>query len=206
VFAVRTGVGTEKAGAVCRAVLAQQPLDLVLSSGFACALTPSRIGDLLIGTDVAMQDAGLASPCAEPFREAAVVAAKAAGLVAQVGRFITVARVLWRADEKRRVAAATGAIGLDMESAAMGAAAGAGRVPFLIVRAASDLLDEDLPLDFNVFLAPRGLGGIANWLRGVAFCLVRPSVAVGLNRLRRQSAVASERMTTFTERFLDDLR
>ncbi|TAJ23532.1 MAG: hypothetical protein EPO64_11045 [Nitrospirae bacterium] len=217
IYAFQTGVGAAKAGAVCREVLAQHPLDLALSCGFACALAPSRIGDLLIGTDVTVQEDGVSSlgqaavpsgavPCAEPFREVAIAAAQKAGLAAHVGRFVTVPRVLWRADEKRRAALSTGAIGLDMESAAMGAAAVARQVPFLVVRAASDLLDEDLPLDFNLFLAPPGPRGFAGWLRGAGFCLVHPSAVVGLNRLRRQSAVASERMTRFVERFLDDLQ
>ena len=206
VYAFQTGVGAVKAGAVCRDVLAQQPLELAVSAGFACALTPSRIGDLLIGTEVAAQDGGASVLCAEPFRRVAVGAAQAAGLAAHVGRFVTVPRVLWRADEKHRVALSTGAIGLDMESAAMGAAAVARQVPFLVVRAASDLLDEDLPLDFNLFLAPPGPRGFVGWLRGAGFCLVHPSAVVGLNRLRRQSAVASERMTRFVERFLDDLQ
>ncbi|MBI5411049.1 MAG: hypothetical protein HZA21_03560 [Nitrospirae bacterium] len=214
-YAFQTGVGAVKAGAVCREALACQPFDLAISSGFACALTPSHIGDLLIGTDVIMAngDAPLvaqvaqmeAVPCAEQPRAAAIRAARDAGLVWQAGRFVTASQVLWRADEKRQVAAATGAVGLDMESSAVGAAAAERQVPFAIVRAASDLLDEDLPLDFNLFLGSIGPVGIGRWLRGASLCLARPSCLAGLNRLRRQSAVASQRLTRFFERFLDDL-
>lgn len=200
------GVGLERARAVCREAMVSQPLDLAVSSGFACALTTCRIGELLIGTDVIMyrdrassRDPHEAVPCSPEFSAAAMKAACGLNVTARAGRFVTVPRVLWRAREKGEVAAATGAVGLDMESAAVGAAAGEQQVPFAIIRAVSDLLDEDLPLDFNLFLTPAG------WLRGALGCLVRPSCVVGLLRLRAQSLVASERITTFLGRFLDDL-
>jgi adenosylhomocysteine nucleosidase len=203
-------VGTARAGAVCREALASRSFDLVVSSGFACALTPSRIGDLLVGTDVIMLQntppfaQAEAVFCGERPRAVAIQAARDAGLALHEGRFVTLSQILWRAEEKRRVAEATGAVGLDMESAALGSAAAERQVPFAVVRAASDLLDEDLPLDFNLFLSQSGSIGVMGWLRGAGQCLTRPSRLVGLNRLRRQSTVASERMTRFFERFLDE--
>ena len=126
----QTGVGTAKADAVCRKVFASHPLDLAVSCGFACALTAADIGELLIGTDVIMYQAtanppaaGRVIPCAEHLTAAAVRAAPAAGLPARAGRFVTVPRVVWRAQDKREIAAGTGAVGLDMESAAVGAVA-----------------------------------------------------------------------------------
>jgi len=86
-----------------------------------------------------------------------------------------------------------------MESAAVGAVALERNIPFAIVRAVSDLLDEDLPFDFNLWLSPTG------WARGTLTCLARPSSLIALNRLRAQTALASERMTRFWGRFLDDL-
>ncbi len=201
------GVGFERASAVCREAMVSQPLDLAVSSGFACALTPSHIGELLIGTDVIIYyedrvcslDLHEAIPCSPEFSAVAIKAACRMNVTARTGRFVTLPRVLWRARAKGEVAVATGAVGLDMESAAVGAAARERQVPFVIMRAASDLVDEDLPLDFNLFLTPAG------WLRGTLACLARPSCVIGLLRLRAQSLVASERITTFFGRFLDDL-
>lgn len=198
-YVFRTGVGTVKAGAVCQAALACQRLDLAISSGFACALVPSGIGDLLIGCDVVIAGRDEPLSCATTWRAASVEAAAAAGVPARTGRFVTVPGIVWRAEDKRRIAAETGAVGLDMESAAVGRAAAEHGVSFMIVRAVSDLVDEDLPIDFNLFFSRAG------WLRGGVLCLTRPSVLVGLNRLRRQTDVASGRIGRFFERFLDDL-
>src|SRR5439155_143415 len=143
-FVFQTGVGTAKADAVCRKVFASHPLDLAVSCGFACALTAADIGELLIGTDVIMYQAtanppaaGRVIPCAEHLTAAAVRAAPAAGLPARAGRFVTVPRVVWRAQDKREIAAGTGAVGLDMESAAVGAAALERNIPFAMAGAAS---------------------------------------------------------------------
>jgi adenosylhomocysteine nucleosidase len=76
-----------------------------------------------------------------------------------------------------------------MESAALGAAASRRGVPFVIVRTVSDLVNEDLPLDFNHFLKPTG------WVYGMQALFARPSALVGLNRLRKQSFIAAERLT-----------
>ncbi|MEW6544450.1 MAG: hypothetical protein AB1411_12690 [Nitrospirota bacterium] len=201
-FLWRTGVGPVRSGTVSREALAGQPLDLAVSAGFACALAPSQVGELLIGSEVVSLGAAGASsdqavPCAAPYRAAAVDAARAAGVAARAGRFVTTPRVVWRAEEKRRVAAETGAVGLDMESAAIGAVAAARGVPFLVVRAASDLVDEDLPLDFNLFLSPAG------WTSGIVQCLLQPSSLGGLARLRRQTELAAERTVRFWGAFLD---
>jgi adenosylhomocysteine nucleosidase len=182
-----------------------------MSIGFACALTPSGLGDLLIGTDALLASGATGVPnmadgrnqlspvrCDVVFGEAALHAAKAAGVSARTGRIMTAGRVLVQATEKQAVAAASGAVGLDMESVALGAIAMEHRVAFLIARTVSDLVDEDLPLDFNLFLRPSG------WARG-ALGLLRPASLVGLQRLRRQTALASERLTTFLERFLQDV-
>jgi adenosylhomocysteine nucleosidase len=91
--------------------------------------------------------------------------------------------------EKEHLGRLSGAIALDMESAAIGSVARAQGVPFAVIRTVSDVAREDLPLDFNVFLAPWG------WLRGVGAMLIRPSSLIGLNRLRRQSRLAAERLT-----------
>lgn len=115
---------------------------------------------------------------------------------ASAGRFISVPHVLCSGHEKRVLAQTTGAMAVDMESAALAVVAGEAGLPFTIVRTVSDLKDEDLPLDFNLFLRPIG------WIAGVTACLSRPTSIAGLSRLRDQSRRAAEQLTRFHARYL----
>lgn len=186
------GVGPERAATTARKVLSGERFTSVWSTGFACALGPARIGEVLIGTQVVVPTAsGADAPvgCDPAVVEWTRQAMEQQLLPAQVGRFVSVPRVLWRAADKQDVAGRTGGIGLDMESAALSLAAAERKIPFAIVRTVSDLVDEDLPLDFNLFLRPSG------WIKGVAACLGHPTSLIGLNRLRGQSRVAGMRLT-----------
>lgn len=193
---VQTGVGPEKAGRAAARLFAHQPFSLAVSTGFACALIGAEIGALLIGRDVVMAggkgDDGL--PVIEvPGGERDVVLGLigSGSCAGHVGRFISTDRIVTSATEKRRFAQTTAAIGLDMESAALAVEARQAQVPFVIVRTVSDLLDEELPLDFNLFLRPTG------WVKGVASLIANPSSVAGLCRLRRQSQTAAQNLTMF---------
>jgi adenosylhomocysteine nucleosidase len=105
--------------------------------------------------------------------------------------------VVWQAQEKHRLRRLTDATGLDMESAAVAAVAQERGVPMAIVRTVSDLADEDLPLDFNLFLRPTG------WITGMQAIIGRPSSLAGLNRLRKQSRVAGGRLTEWFQRYAE---
>ncbi|MGZ8422826.1 MAG: 5'-methylthioadenosine/S-adenosylhomocysteine nucleosidase family protein, partial [Nitrospira sp.] len=149
-------------------------------------------GDVLMGTQATMEgDRGRhgASLCAPTMVAWARQALENKHIAAQIGPFVSVPQVLCRADEKRGMADRVGAIGLDMESAALGLAASERQIPFGIVRTVSDLVNEDLPLDFNLFLRPSG------WAKGVAACLAHPTSLIGLNRLRSQSRTAGAQLT-----------
>ncbi|MGZ9188857.1 MAG: 5'-methylthioadenosine/S-adenosylhomocysteine nucleosidase family protein [Nitrospira sp.] len=186
------GVGPKRATATARMVLVEQSFDAIWSTGFACALRAANIGDVLMGTQAAMEgDRGRhgASLCAPMMVEWARQALENQHIAAQIGPFVSVPQVLCRADEKRGMADRVGAIGLDMESAALGLAASERQIPFGIVRTVSDLVNEDLPLDVNLFLRPSG------WAKGVAACLAHPTSLIGLNRLRSQSRTAGAQLT-----------
>jgi len=191
---IQTGVGPKKAHAAARDVLARQTFSLAVSSGFACALMPAAIGDILIGTQAATIGAGgsleyLEVEGDERQRWCALLNGNEAFACAAFGPFISTDRIVYRAAEKVALAERTHATGLDMESAALASEAQAAQVPFLIVRSVSDLVLEELPLDFNLFLRPTG------WIKGISAVLAHPSSLLGLNRLRRQSAVAAVALT-----------
>jgi adenosylhomocysteine nucleosidase len=193
-------VGLEKAGQAASRLLGHQPFALAVSTGFACALIKAEIGSLLIGRDVVLagvQSSVNAQAIEAPGLEREAVLALLDGVVPpnHVGRFASTNRIVCSASEKESLARTTGAIGLDMESTALAVAAQRAQVPFVIVRAVSDLLDEDLPLDFNHFLRPTG------WLKGIVTILGAPSSLLSLGRLRRQSLTAAKSLTAFFQRY-----
>lgn len=207
VFIVQGGVGPLKAESAWKRFLAAETVDAAISSGYAGALMSARAGTLLIGTDVVRsevsggyREAGPVYPCAPEWQARAVAVANRFGWPSMNGRIVTVPRIVIRAAEKRVVAAGSQAIGLDMESAAVAAASAARNVPFAVIRTVSDVVEEDLPIDFNLFLHPGGavgLVGLVGWLKGVVGGLAHPMRLAGLNRLRKQAALASQRLTEF---------
>jgi adenosylhomocysteine nucleosidase len=194
---IRTGVGPEAAKAAASVVLSRQPMVLAISTGFAGALMPVAIGDLIIGTSAssaaydgswkAGADAVICDRVVQSFVQS--VAAEV-GLAAQIGSIVSVSEIVYRGEDKQTLGRLTGAAALDMESAALALVAHQRAVPFMVVRTVSDLVGEDLPLDFNLFLRPSG------WLSGIKELIKRPSSLVGLNRLRQQSRLAADNLTT----------
>lgn len=193
----QTGVGIEKAGRCAAQLLGDRSFNLVVSTGFACALIAADIGTLLVGDEVVHQgrlgDESTEETLDVPGDERNLVMTLVETLVLpeHIGRFVSTDRVIGSAPEKRRLAMSAQAIGLDMESSALAAQARRAQVSFVIIRSVSDLLDEDLPLDFNLFLRP------TEWLKGIGAVLAAPSCLLGLHRLRRQSLVAAEALTIF---------
>ena len=193
---VQTGVGPEKARQCAARLLDNQSFSLMISTGFACALIAVGIGALLVGHEVVYSgEEGTESvlPISVPGeeRDRMVRYTRAITPTVHMGRFVSTDRVIGSARGKRAFADKTQAIGLDMESAALAVEANRVRTPFIIIRTVSDLLDEDLPLDFNLFLRPTG------WLKGIGTVLAAPSCLLGLGRLRRQSVIAAEALTGF---------
>jgi len=201
---IQTGVGPVAAGTIAGKILKAELVSLVISTGFACALVPAQVGDLIVGTAVSsVQGEGTWTMggdrvfCDEAVRAGLLMVAQYAGLVARVGTVVSSGTVVWQAQEKRRLRRLTDATGLDMESAAVAAEAAERGLPMAIVRTVSDLVDEDLPLDFNLFLRPTG------WIKGMQTLISRPSSLAGLNRLRKQSRVAGDRLTEWFQRYAE---
>lgn len=193
---VHTGIGPESAKAAANAVLNRQPMALAISTGFAGALVPAAIGDVIVGISVSSGwFNGAWNQMAQPIScDAAAISTMRAivarlGLTVRVGSVVSLSSVVCRASEKRAIGRLTGAVALDMESAALGMVAKEHGVPFMVFRTVSDLAGEDLPVDFNLFLKPSG------WVRGFVALMSHPSSLIGLNQLRRQSRLAADRLT-----------
>lgn len=194
VHLIKTGIGPAAASSAAQAILSEVALDAVVSTGYAGGLGPAGIGDVIVGTDV--RDWTTEQPQAifraDPALLAiARIAAGEAKLAWSAGTVVTVARVLCLAVEKRALAQASGAIAVDMESAAIAMAAASRNVPFLLIRAVSDRVGEDLPMDFNLWLTP---GGRA---RSLALLVRQPSILCALFRMKRQVEQGSQNLAAF---------
>jgi adenosylhomocysteine nucleosidase len=200
---VPTGIGPGAADLTATAVLNRHRAALAVSAGFSGALLPAAaVGDVIVATSVVSGrfdgtwvQTGGPMACDDIVRDAAQTAAVEIGSSVRSGPVVSLSTVVCRAVDKQRLSRQTGAIAVDMESAAIAEVARTHGVPFAVVRTVSDVADEDLPLDFNVFLKPWG------WARGIGAVILTPSSLAGLNRLRRQSRLAAERLTALSARW-----
>ncbi|MGB0909026.1 MAG: hypothetical protein ACPGYT_01580 [Nitrospirales bacterium] len=208
VFVFQSGIGPHHALEVSQAVLHYDSWNLVISSGFAGALVPSTIGTIVVGQEVVLDilpEHHIDScdrqtiVCDETFREFAFHVASSLDGASQSGPIATLPRIIGEASEKKAIAARTQAIALDMESAVLGHVAQRKDIPFIVIRTISDLVEEDLPINFNLFLRPR------SWAKGVCHVLQRPASLMQIPRLRKQMLEASVQLVNFFQKFFDEI-
>ena len=84
-----------------------------------------------------------------------------------------------------------------MESTAIASVCARRGVPFLIARSITDLLNEDLPLDFNQC---RDREGRVNSIKVMKAALLKPGSFSGLLELRKRSELCAERMAEFVRK------
>ena len=199
---IQTGVGIQNALKVCGDVLGASQWDLAISSGFAGALIPSCIGALVLPNTVVLKPfdmakrVGLSSfPCSVEYHRivSQVVEVIQPHLVS--GVLVTVPWIVWSVSEKRAIADTFQASALDMESAGIAERATEQKIPFLVIRTVSDLKDENLPEEFNLFLSP------STWVQGAWRIISQPANWAKLFRLRQQMKVASRQLTSFLGTF-----
>jgi len=191
---LNTGMGFQAALVGAEAVLSAFTVDAVVSTGYVGALGSAGLGDVIVGTHVldwTTEGARTSFPCDSTLLALARETAARARVGWSEGPVVTVDSVVCRAEEKQGLARASGAIAVDLESAAIARAAHVVGVPFLLVRAVSDRADEDLPMDFNLWLSPWGR------VQGVAYLLRRPSSICALLRMRRHVEYASQNLVRF---------
>lgn len=173
-IAIAGGMGVKAATAACEAVLAEGPLDALVSVGWAGALTcgvkpPSafaiaEVVDSLTGESYAAQSS--------------------AGY-----RLLTLDHVA-RYEEKRKLAERFQAPLVDMEAAAVARVARAHDLPFYCFKAISDAYTDKLP-DFNRFM---GQDGQLRMPAFVAYALLRPQYWGALKRLGENSRAAASNL------------
>ncbi len=157
----RTGIGPQNAEAAARRLLDEGSVAAAIALGVAAGLSPQlQTGDLIVGDRVILHRRDgtprQTFPCDAELQESALTVIRRSGERYQHGPIMTVDQIVLPAAEKRGLAAESGAIAVDMESAAIASAASAHAVPFLAIRGILDPVEEDLEIAFDQFLDERG--------------------------------------------------
>jgi adenosylhomocysteine nucleosidase len=177
---VANGPGPKLAAqAVENALRERGRVDGIVSTGFCGALDPAlNVGDIVVGNNVVGGAEDISSP--RPFVR---------------GQVLSLDRVAVTAAEKRELWERTGAAAIEMESAAVESKAREQGVPFRCIKVVSDVAQESLPLDFNLY---RDQAGRFSRPRIALAAMRRPFTAIpALLRLDRSCRHAAEKLGEF---------
>jgi adenosylhomocysteine nucleosidase len=136
VVILHSGMGMTSASARTGAFLEKESPSLWIAAGFGGALSP----DLKIGDIVTVQN----------FSQSALLTA-IASLPSHPGPLLTTKEVIETAAQKKDLARHTGAIAVDMETAAIHRLCEARAIPMLAIRSISDTASQDLPIPAAVW-------------------------------------------------------
>lgn len=185
--AIATGLGIRRAAeAARRAIEAFPAADLVIATGVAGALSETLECADLVLADSLISESEAPVSAAENFVIPAADLARFKDALQRtrrkftVGPILTTARILHDGAAKRAASARTGAIAVDMESAAVAAEANRRGVRFACVRAVLDTIDETV-----VGAELAGPDGAVRPLAAANFILRNPSAVSDLVRMMR---------------------
>lgn len=200
----KTGVGPDHAEAAARHLFEEASVAAALSLGIAGGLSPQlQTGDLIVGDRVILRrssgqvvhgekGSGLESfPCDPGLQEAALTVLRRWDGRHCLGPILTVERIVRTVEEKRQLAKDSGAMAVDMESAAIASAASAYSVPFLAIRGVLDPVHEELGVAFDRFLDAEGEPSLPRLMR---YLLAHPFALAHLVGLGRRTKAVCVRL------------
>lgn len=187
------GIGHQRAAQTARRAFDLLPgAELVIGTGVVGALSSGlKAGDLVLSDRILTIDGdGRIDEQAAKLGDAHIRAAgrslALAGIAYSSGAILTSHRVLATAAEKRRAKETTGAIAVDMETAAIAAEAGARGLPFVAIRAVLDEVDDDV-----VGAEMADEHGIVRPLAATSFLVRNPGTLLKLPRMMRNLSRAT---------------
>ncbi len=197
---VLTGAGPRQAHLQAAKVLGSDPesINLCISSGLAGALKSAyQVGQVLAARAV-RTEAEVTDSYSNPQTGSAPLLSFAAECGATVvNQFYSAERVVGRAEEKRHLGEHSDAV--EMESFEVLLEAAAYGVPAVAIRAISDAVDDDLPLDMNRIFTDEGQVSIPRVLGQVA---LHPTSVPDLVRLGQNSKAAAESLADFLDKYV----
>ncbi|HVM59475.1 MAG TPA: hypothetical protein VMV72_01285 [Verrucomicrobiae bacterium] len=195
------GIGKECARIAAEMTIRCYRPDLIISSGFGGGLQADvRAGDIVVGTEILElgKDQGdeiTWNTTHKPQRPTRLRWEGDSEMRVHYGKILTADEMILRASNKARIGKATGALTVDMETSAVAAVCAARNADFLAVRGITDVVDEDLPDEFNDFFV---LGQLrAN--RVFSSCARDPRVLTDLARLGYRAKYSGGRLARFLE-------
>ncbi len=200
VAVVLTGVGARRAAKVASEIMRTESdaFDACLSCGLAGGLRDNyRVGEVLAARSV-LSEAPREDESSRLLQssEALVAFAAECGAIV-VNQFFSAGHVVSRADEKKHLGKTADAV--EMESFEIMRVAQGSGVPAIAIRAISDMVSEDLPLDMKEVFTDEGQVSIPRVLGQVA---LKPQSLPGLIRLGKNSHIASESLGRFLDSYV----
>jgi adenosylhomocysteine nucleosidase len=200
------GVGKECARIAAEMTIRCYRPDLIVSAGFGGGLSDTvGSGDIVVGTEIfelaedyrrQLRWVSAHKPIKPPTFES-----MPAGLHVHHGKILTADEMVLKADAKKRLGAATGALTVDMETSAVATVAAAHDTDFLAVRCISDTARDNLPEEFNDFFV---LGQLRS-SRIISSCARRPHIVLELARLGYRAYHSGRNLARFLEAAVSQL-
>lgn len=186
---VESGIGPERARRATAALLDAHCPRWIVSTGFCGALVPGmQVGQIVVANCVTT------IPQDELTIDVGMSTDTTRGL--HVGKTLTVDRMVRSIVEKQSLAEQTGAISVDMESHAIAKICRDRKTRFLAVRAVSDDLSVDLPVEVLSLVGDTGAVRIGAVIGAL---WKRPGSYKDLWRLREHAMIASEKLAVFLD-------
>jgi len=197
---VLTGAGPKQAHLEVAKVLGSDPesINLCVSSGLAGALKAAyQIGQVLAARSI-RTEAELTDANGNTLTSSAPLLSFAEECGATlVERFYSAVRVVGSAEEKRHLGEHSDAV--EMESFEILLESAAYAIPAVAIRAISDTVDGELPLDMNRIFTDEGQVSIPRVLGQVA---LHPTAVPDLVRLGQNSKAAAESLARFLDKYI----
>lgn len=207
---VQTGMG-KNVSEIVQHLSKYFKIQVMVSSGFAGSVNPAvGVGDLIIGKHVLHStqevfegeikiDSMLS--CDTSIVAMAVKLSNTDNFKSHCGDILSVNKIIRQSSVKKHLGNQTSAIAVDMESFAIAERAHAMGIPFVVVRAISDGMDEDMKINENMVTE----GGNVNIPSTARHLLNKPHHIPYLNRLRKQTKFATNTLSTFFPNFITQI-
>ncbi len=187
-----TGIGWECARRTTASVM-EDVFDACISSGLAGGLKAAyRAADILAFREVGEISGERKMPASGWLLDQAT---KQGAPV--VEKLLTSKRLVLTAEEKKRIGLFGDAV--DMESFRVMAAAQGRGIPALTLRAISDTVEEDLPMDFSEHVSEGGQIAVGRILGKIAFS---PQIIPAMIRFGSRTKRVTERLDEFLDAFI----